>query len=325
MTDSLPITSADVQERMESFLPLPADTPLPSISVDHQRLVRLDRGLTLYGCDHPSAESGRHQFNAWRMPFVGFVYLLSGGSWASCGTGTRARKRRKVPGGLLGMFRHGGELAIHHKSGLRCVVVCVDPERLNQLLGDGVSLLPRSWSAATTAKGLPRQIRQPLTPFTRMTAHETLRDLSTAPNGSRLLLESRALALIATFMQGLTSNKEAAGKPRQHSFSTQDRERLHTARIMLRQELAAPPTIQSLAQKVGMCDCNLKRLFKTYYGTTIYGFVRQERMQQARNFIDQGMKVSHAANQVGYSNFSHFSSAFRKYYGVLPSVYQQQK
>ena len=70
---------------------------------------------------------------------------------------------------------------------------------------------------------------------------------------------------------------------------------------------------------IQMNDCKMKRLFKQIYGQTVYQFIRSQRLEQAYDLLAHGdCNVSQAAFQVGYTNVSHFSDAFRKQFGVLP-------
>ncbi|PIE69533.1 MAG: AraC family transcriptional regulator, partial [Deltaproteobacteria bacterium] len=46
-----------------------------------------------------------------------------------------------------------------------------------------------------------------------------------------------------------------------------------------------------------------------------------QRMTKALELIETGYSVLDTAAFVGYSNHSHFSAAFRKFHGRLPSCY----
>lgn len=48
------------------------------------------------------------------------------------------------------------------------------------------------------------------------------------------------------------------------------------------------------------------------------------RIEKAKEFLDQGMKVYQVAEKVGYSNVDYFHSKFRKYVGTSPSAYRKQ-
>ncbi|MEM6900411.1 MAG: AraC family transcriptional regulator [Pseudomonadota bacterium] len=87
----------------------------------------------------------------------------------------------------------------------------------------------------------------------------------------------------------------------------------------LRTALANPPSVLALANMVGLNHMTLKRGFRRVYGTTVYGRLRYWRMQVALSLLKDGNSVTQTALQVGYSNPSKFSSAFKREVGKIPS------
>jgi len=96
-----------------------------------------------------------------------------------------------------------------------------------------------------------------------------------------------------------------------------ERKLLVAARDRLLRDLDAPPTIAELARETGLNQLKLKRGFKQIFGSSIYALFQRERMDRARQLL-QDHDVTETAMLLGYSNVSHFSSAFRKQFGVLP-------
>ncbi|PIE72726.1 MAG: hypothetical protein CSA20_06600 [Deltaproteobacteria bacterium] len=91
---------------------------------------------------------------------------------------------------------------------------------------------------------------------------------------------------------------------------------------ILRREWTDPPSISSLSRRVGLNECYLKRGFREKTGISIGAYIRQQRMTKALELIETGQySVLTTAVFVGYSNPSHFSAAFKKFYGHLPSYY----
>jgi len=74
--------------------------------------------------------------------------------------------------------------------------------------------------------------------------------------------------------------------------------------------------------KLSREDMESLRLAKEMFGYTVHAYVIEQRMQRAKQLLEQGsMTVSEAAYRVGYGNVSHFSAAFRKKFGVRPGEY----
>ncbi|MEL6535368.1 MAG: AraC family transcriptional regulator, partial [Bacteroidota bacterium] len=63
----------------------------------------------------------------------------------------------------------------------------------------------------------------------------------------------------------------------------------------------------------------LKKGFKTLFGNTVFGYWHVQKMDYARNLLlDDAITVADVAEQVGYKNPQHFSTAFKRHYGVSP-------
>ncbi|SDW88887.1 helix-turn-helix domain-containing protein [Paenibacillus sp. CF384] len=83
-----------------------------------------------------------------------------------------------------------------------------------------------------------------------------------------------------------------------------------------REELAAFAHINS---------AYLSRLFKKEAGVSLTDFIVEERMKKAKDMLLYSEEsVSNIAKAFHYTNFSHFSKLFRKYYGMNPQEYRRQ-
>lgn len=97
------------------------------------------------------------------------------------------------------------------------------------------------------------------------------------------------------------------------------RNRIYKARDILLDNLGDPITIKELSRKVAMNECYLKKGFKEIYGSTIFDFYQQKRMEYAHTLLnDKGCNVTEVSAMLGYSSISHFSAAFKKYTGIKP-------
>lgn len=102
-------------------------------------------------------------------------------------------------------------------------------------------------------------------------------------------------------------------------------EQMNRARDILIQNMVSPPTIKDLAVMIGTNEFHLKKQFKEVFGKTVYGYLHDYRMTIARQMLDQGdMKIAEISEAVGYKHATHFTTAFKKTYGVLPNVIKQK-
>lgn len=97
------------------------------------------------------------------------------------------------------------------------------------------------------------------------------------------------------------------------------KEQIYQARDLLLQHIGNPVTIKELSSKVAMNECYLKKGFKEIFGTTIFDFYQQQRMEHAKYLLyEKGLSVTDVSALLGYSSISHFSAAFKKHTGLKP-------
>ena len=81
------------------------------------------------------------------------------------------------------------------------------------------------------------------------------------------------------------------------------------------------PGIEKLSRVSAMSPTSLKTKFKKYYGDTLFGYYQKNKLEHARKLLDSKVPVKVVATEIGYSNPSHFTLAFKKEYGFSPWHY----
>jgi AraC family transcriptional activator of pyochelin receptor len=90
--------------------------------------------------------------------------------------------------------------------------------------------------------------------------------------------------------------------------------------IILR--MAEPPSLQELANEIGLNIKKLKEGFKQIYGDSVFSFLFDYKMEHARRLLETNQyNVNEVGTQVGYSTASHFIAAFKKKFGTTPKKY----
>ncbi|MBX9782502.1 MAG: helix-turn-helix transcriptional regulator [Chitinophagaceae bacterium] len=98
---------------------------------------------------------------------------------------------------------------------------------------------------------------------------------------------------------------------------------MEVEKFMLHDFSKKPPSINQLSRKAAMSATKFKNLFKAVYGTPVYEYYQQKRMQKAAGMLGTGKySVKEAAASVGYNNTSNFSAAFKKQYKIMPHEYR---
>lgn len=99
-------------------------------------------------------------------------------------------------------------------------------------------------------------------------------------------------------------------------------DKIKNAKQIVIDNMAEPPSLQELAEQVGLTLSKLNDGFKHIYGDSIFNFLLDYKLEYARKMLlSKKHNVSEISLQVGYSTASHFISAFKKKYGTTPKQY----
>ena len=84
--------------------------------------------------------------------------------------------------------------------------------------------------------------------------------------------------------------------------------------------------VEKLTVGVGISRAQLHRKLKEITGVSAGEFMRNIRLEQAARLLEEGkINIAQVAYSVGFSNQTHFSTVFKKHYGVSPSEYAETK
>lgn len=87
---------------------------------------------------------------------------------------------------------------------------------------------------------------------------------------------------------------------------------------------AAKMSIDSLASEQGVSPTHLKNCFREVYGSSIYAYIKDYRLQLAAKMLcETDWSVQDIAGRIGFENPNKFSSAFRAHFGMPPTKYKK--
>lgn len=139
----------------------------------------------------------------------------------------------------------------------------------------------------------------------------------------QVYLESKALELFSLQFNSCDLSSVSSQKL---SIKKEDLDRVEYAKDILIQSYLNPPSLKELSQKVGLNDRTLKLGFKQLFGTTVFGYLYNYRMEQAQELLrNSNLTIAQIAHRVGYSNPEAFSTAFRRKFAQSPKSYQLSK
>lgn len=141
-------------------------------------------------------------------------------------------------------------------------------------------------------------------------------------NANPLFYQGKILELLALYFSDKKPNTESCP-----FLKDQDTLRkIKQAKEHLLKNMESPPSLKELARWAGLNEYQLKAGFKEVYGNTVYGYLLDHKLDNARVLLDTNKyQVAEVAYQIGYTNPSHFIAAFKKKFGVTPKKYLMAK
>ena len=98
--------------------------------------------------------------------------------------------------------------------------------------------------------------------------------------------------------------------------------KIRLAKEIILKNMSEPPTLQELSEEIGLSLNKLKEGFKQLYGDTVFGYLLNHKMEEARRMLaSTNYNVNEVGLRIGYSTSSHFITAFKKKYGTTPKKY----
>lgn len=143
------------------------------------------------------------------------------------------------------------------------------------------------------------------------------------PQGKIPLISSRALEI---FTNSVLNFKDEVEEDTTYGLHESDFKLLMEVKRKIINNIEKSFTIEELSKEFGVSTTKLKNDFKQLFGTSIYRFYNQARMDEAYRRLKTGeFSVSEVGYDLGYSNLSKFSAMFKKMKGLLPTEVIQTK
>jgi AraC-like DNA-binding protein len=197
---------------------------------------------------------------------------------------------------------------------IQYVVIAITPSRLTELLAvrDPNSVLQTITGRGNSFLFFERMPTEAKLLLNKLTAVDMQASLS------HFYLQIKVQELLYVVFQKLSLRESAAHQP----LNSADAARLLEVRQALLRDLSVPPVLRELAHLAAMSETKLKQLFKQTFGTPIYTYYQQARMEEAAFLLKHGRySVAQAGYELGFSNLSHFSRLFEKHYGQNPKKF----
>lgn len=134
--------------------------------------------------------------------------------------------------------------------------------------------------------------------------------------------ELKDLFLLSKSIELLVIQAEMYNKQQAENYikSKKDKSKLIEAKEIITARIDNPPTLSELSKLVALNEYKLKRGFKELFGTTVFGYIHQSRMDLAKRLLLGTSKTAkEIAYETGYGSPQHFSKAFKEQFGIPPN------
>jgi AraC-like DNA-binding protein len=194
--------------------------------------------------------------------------------------------------------------SLRNRSGDHCYYVELSAPLMRRL-GEGLASFPFS-SGPSSASAILLQ---------RLSVRH-LRE----PDADRRLVEEALLLAVEGAIASARSFHESFANQREETVSAH-REIVDQTRQILSAQFRDRTTMTEIAESLGISRFQLSRFFRAHSGFSLLGYRNQLRVRAALDRVpDQTISLSALAADLGYSNPSHLTGAFREAFGFVPSA-----
>ena len=208
----------------------------------------------------------------------------------------------------FGGRNHGASIVVHRNM-------------LKRLFAPGIEELPSEVRAFITGD-LRHSVARRL-PLERslLRCLEDLDACELEGHNRRLFIRSKAIEILCRAFDAM-AREDISGSPEDSTLTARS---VFKARQLLNEHFVTPPSLEDLAQQVGLCRSKLCDSFRQIVGQTVYDYVADRRMEHALMLLQRrDRSITQIAYAVGYSHPSSFSMAIQRRFGVSPSVLRRR-
>jgi len=209
------------------------------------------------------------------------------------------------------LYAHEKEYDVIFGNDLNGVHLAIDLDYYLDLLCD-----QEAWSASLKEKLLRREFVLQGDAGISPEMLQAIRDLMFNPlegKLKRLLMEAKILELVALQLSQYSTVKHDT------ALRQKDVDTFYDLKNYLDTNFSDDLSLKSLSRMFGLNEFKLKKGFKTLFDSTVFDYIHAQRMKYAHQLLaDHKMQVNEVSRKVGYKNANHFSTAFKRKFGINP-------
>jgi AraC-like DNA-binding protein len=191
----------------------------------------------------------------------------------------------------------------------------IDSSYMHRLMITDLDCLKRFWDRAFSGEAAElSEVPMALT----WQQNQVIRDIQECPYSGHMKMMYYESKIMELFLMQAEQAERLAGGPAL-SLHPADKERLYAARDFVKEHMFEPLSLMQVARHCGLNDFKLKKGFKALFGTTVFGYLNELKMNYGRQLLlASACTVAEAGYILGYTDSYNFTKAFKKYFGYPP-------
>jgi len=203
----------------------------------------------------------------------------------------------------------------------KCTGISIDSEYLQKLTDTYPHLLTNLYNQHSKGESFCLQKNNIDTSTEQNFVIRQLKNAQLMGNCSDIYTEAKVLELLSL---QLHDHQKVQNSLKKCSCCTRDIDKIHEAKEILLANSSCPPSIIELSKRVGINDHKLKNGFKEVFNQTVYGYLFDYKMNMARQLLlDTDKSIFEVGLDCGYEYASHFTTAFKRRYGLSPKQFKK--
>jgi AraC family transcriptional regulator len=201
--------------------------------------------------------------------------------------------------------------------------IAVSPSFLAELCGDRAS-------SSRAADGIFfDKAHAPITPLQYMAQRHIHETLKKHPDLSDLAFDEYLARLVLSVVSNADNYWQEQTKPKSSARPVSEshrREVVEAVKERLAKEYWINHSLGDLAHGVHCSISKLVRIFRLETGSSLHAFQQQVRIRASLQLLkESSCDLTDIAVQLGYANHSHFTTVFRRHFGITPSEYKRNR
>lgn len=213
---------------------------------------------------------------------------------------------------------------LHYPRSRKCLDVVMTPAYLKSVLGNQEGVISPFLSGVSHQRPcLLHERAQDITAAMQRCIYEIVRS-TIAGHLQSVFIPNKIAELILLVADDVS--KKSNGYSRAMSATLDDSCNALQLKQWIDQHITEPITLSQLASQASLSPTKLKAVFKSCVGLSIMTYVRQQKLAYAYHMLaTHQYSVSEVAVLINYQHVQHFTTAFKRMFGQLPSEVMKKR